>query len=96
MVEIHRSGKEIQLSKSISDIGQNVNIVNPGRKSLKQSFEHTGRHVFSAHLVLCLQCDFVEVMKSLVQTGLKQLMQGGPGQGMTPDPVHLQAQLEQQ
>lgn len=52
--------------------------------------------VFSSHLVLCLQCDGVVVMKSLVQTGLQQLMQGGPRQSVPPDPVHLQAQLEQQ
>ena len=48
------------------------------------------------HLVLGLLCDAVVVMKNLVQTGLQQLMQGGPRQGMPPDSVHLQAQLEQQ
>lgn len=34
------------------------------------------------------------VVQDLIQTGVQQLLQGGPGQSMPPHPVHLHTQLE--
>lgn len=43
-----------------------------------------------------LLCQAVVVLQGLSQTGLQQLLQGGPGQSVASHPVHLHTQLEQQ
>lgn len=48
------------------------------------------------HRVPCLLCEDVVVMQSFKETGLKQLLQGWAGERVTPHPVHLHTELEQQ
>lgn len=48
------------------------------------------------YLAAGLLCEAVVVLQGLIQAGLQQLLQGGPGQSVTPHPVHLHTQLEQQ
>lgn len=45
---------------------------------------------------MSLLCKAMVLLKGLSQAGLQEFLQGGPGQGMGPHPVHLHTELEKQ